>query len=121
MGMRLAGLALPLKDALSIPSEPIIRGSMQVGGDGVMSVLLADHQTTGGYPKIATIVSADIDAVSQLRPQDRLRFQSINAEEGIQAARDHEQAKRPYLAMVSLPRGSLDERLMRENLISGVV
>jgi biotin-dependent carboxylase-like uncharacterized protein len=121
MGMRLAGLALPLKDALSIPSEPIIRGSMQVGGDGVMSVLLADHQTTGGYPKIATIVSADIDAVSQLRPQDSLRFQSISAEEGIQLTRAHERAKRHYLERVSLPGGSLDERLMRENLISGVV
>jgi allophanate hydrolase len=121
MGMRLAGPALPLKDALSIPSEPIVRGSMQVGGDGVMSVLLADHQTTGGYPKIATVVSADIDAVSQLRPQDCLRFQSISAEEGVQVARAHERAKRQYLGMVSLPGGSLDERLMRENLISGVV
>ncbi len=37
--------------ALSIPSEPIVRGSVQVTGDGVPAVLLADHQTTGGYPK----------------------------------------------------------------------
>lgn len=121
MGMRLAGPALTLSGALSIPSEPIVRGSIQVGGDGVASILLADHQTTGGYPKIATVVSADIDGVSQLRPHDRLSFQSVSAEDGIRVARSHAQSRREYLQMIALPRGSLAERLMRENLISGVV
>jgi biotin-dependent carboxylase-like uncharacterized protein len=121
MGMRLGGPSLVLRDALSIPSEPIVRGSIQVGGDGVASVLLADHQTTGGYPKIATILSADIDGVSQLRPYDRLSFRSVSAEDAIGAARSHAQSRQRYLERIGLSQGSLNDRLMRENLISGVV
>jgi allophanate hydrolase subunit 2 len=121
MGMRLDGPGLVLRDALSIPSEPILHGSIQVGGDGVASILLADHQTTGGYPKIATIVSADLDAVSQLRPGDGLRFQALGAAQAVRVARSHAQARRQYLEAVAMPRGALADRLMRENLISGVV
>ena len=80
MGVRLAGPPLAPTDALSIASEPILRGSVQVGGDGVATVLLADHQTTGGYPKIATILSCDLDALAQLRPGDRLRFLPVDAD-----------------------------------------
>lgn len=121
MGMRLAGPALPLADALSIPSEPVVRGSIQVAGDGVASILQADHQTTGGYPKIATILSPDIDGVAQLRPHDRLRFQAVSAAEGVELARSHALSVRRYLEDIALPKGSLADRLMRENLISGVV
>jgi allophanate hydrolase len=121
MGMRLAGPALHPRDAMSIPSEPVVRGSIQVGGDGVASVLLADHQTTGGYPKIATILSSDIDGVAQLRPHDRLSFRVVNAEEGVRIARSHAQSRTRYLQEVVTTRGSLEDRLMRENLISGVV
>lgn len=46
--MRLNGLFLDLDDALSVPSEPIVRGSIQVSDEEVLTVLLADHQTTGG-------------------------------------------------------------------------
>lgn len=121
MGMRLAGPALPLKGALSIPSEPIVRGSIQVAGDGVATLLLADHQTTGGYPKIATLVSSDIDGVAQLRPHERLSFQPVSAQEAVRLARAHAQARQQYLAGIALPRGTLNQRLMRENLICGVV
>ncbi|WP_323022083.1 biotin-dependent carboxyltransferase family protein [Pararhodobacter sp.] len=81
MGVRLKGPALALGDALSIPSEPIVRGSVQVAGDGVPVVLLADHQTTGGYPKIATVLDDDLDAFAQLRPGDGVAFTPISAEE----------------------------------------
>ena len=121
MGMRLAGPALQLRDALSIPSEPIVRGSVQVAGDGVASVLLADHQTTGGYPKIATILSSDTDGVAQLRPQDRLRFQAVRADDAVGLVRAHAASVQRFLMDLGEPRGSLDQRLMRENLISGVV
>ena len=120
MGTRLAGPTLVLRNALSIPSEPIVRGSIQVGGDGVASILLADHQTTGGYPKIATILSCDTDGVSQLRPHDRLAFQAVDADESIRLARAHAQSTQQFLEAVGIPRGTLSERLMRENLISGV-
>lgn len=121
MGMRLSGPALPLRDALTIPSEPIVRGSVQVGGDGVASVLLADHQTTGGYPKIATLLSSDTDGVAQLRPHERLRFQAVSAEEAVRLVRCHAQLTRQYLQQIGEVQASLDERLMRANLISGVV
>jgi biotin-dependent carboxylase-like uncharacterized protein len=121
MGMRLAGPTLPLKNALSIPSEPIVRGSIQVGGDGVAAILLADHQTTGGYPKIATILSSDIDGVTQLRPHDRFTFQAVDAEQAIPLVRARASSRSQFLEQIASPRGTLHDRLMRENLISGVV
>jgi len=121
MGMRLEGPPLPLRDALSIPSEPIVRGSIQVAGDGVASILLADHQTAGGYPKIATVLSSETDAIAQLRPGDKIAFRAISAEQAVATARSHAEARRSYFDTLKRPRGSVQERLMRENLISGMV
>ncbi|SDJ60140.1 biotin-dependent carboxylase uncharacterized domain-containing protein [Variovorax sp. OV700] len=121
MGMRLSGPKLALKDALSIPSEPIVRGSIQVGGDGVASILLADHQTTGGYPKIATVLSSDLDGLSQLRPHDNLGFQAVDAMEAIRLVRAEAPLRSQFLKEIARPLGSLQNRLMRENLISGFV
>ncbi|MEL6702382.1 MAG: biotin-dependent carboxyltransferase family protein, partial [Pseudomonadota bacterium] len=80
MGIRLDGPTLALADALSIPSEPILRGSIQVTGTGVPTILMADHQTTGGYPKIATVISADLAPLSQHRAGDDLRFKAVTPE-----------------------------------------
>ena len=121
MGTRLAGPVLPLREALSIPSEPLVRGAVQVNGEGVASVLLADHQTTGGYPKIATILSSDLDGVAQLRPGDVLAFEAVSAEEGVRVVRAQAQARRAFLQAIAQPSGSLEARLWRENLVSGVV
>ena len=87
MGVRLNGEKLEIDGALSIPSEPILRGSIQVSGDGVPTILMADHQTTGGYPKIATVISADQDNLSQLRPRNRIRFHPISCDNAIMLAR----------------------------------
>ena len=121
MGMRLGGPALELDGALSIPSEPIVRGSIQVSGDNVPTVLLADHQTTGGYPKIATVVSCDIDRLVQHRAGQPLRFAAVSAAQAINEVRDYATAKAAYLAEIAVARGSLEQRLMRENLIHGCV
>ncbi len=121
MGVRLDGPALPLDEALSIPSEPIVRGSVQVSGDGVPTVLLADHQTTGGYPKIATVVSCDLNAVAQMRSRDTLRFVQVTPRQAIDMARDYAAKVKTYLSDISAARGNLMQRLMSENLISGVV
>jgi allophanate hydrolase len=119
MGMRLGGAALELDGALSIPSEPIVRGSIQVSGDGVPTVLLADHQTTGGYPKIATVISPDIDRLVQHRSGQNLKFRAVTAQDAIIASRAYAKQKSDYLLAISTPRGSLLQRLMRENLIHG--
>lgn len=121
MGMRLEGPALPLRRALSIPSEPLARGSVQVNGEGAASILLADHQTTGGYPKIATVVSCDLDAVAQRRPGERLRFEAVEPGQAVALARAHAAAVRAFLQEVGRPRGTLLERLFAHNLVSGVV
>jgi allophanate hydrolase len=87
MGVRLRGPALPPGGALGIPSEPIVRGAVQVSGDGVATVLMADHQTTGGYPKIACVIGADLDGFAQLRPRDAVVFRSVTPEAAVGAAR----------------------------------
>ncbi len=89
MGMRLRGPALIPTAALSIPSEPILRGSVQVSGDGTATVLLSDHQTTGGYPKIATVLADDLDAFVQCRPRDAVMFQAITPAEAIAITRQN--------------------------------
>ncbi len=119
MGMRLKGPELPLKGALSIPSEPILRGSVQVSGDGVPTVLLADHQTTGGYPKIATVIAPDLDRLAQRRAGQTLRFETIPAAQAVAIARNTAHQRRAYLERISIARGTLQQRLMRENLNHG--
>lgn len=121
MGMRLKGPALNLDGALSIPSEPIVRGSIQVSGDGVPTVLLADHQTTGGYPKIATVISCDTDSLVQFRAGQSVRFVSISSQQAIEHVRAYRTQQTQYLAHISVARGSLEQRLMQENLIHGFV
>ena len=121
MGMRLKGPLLGLDSALSIPSEPIVRGSVQVSGDGVATVLLADHQTTGGYPKIATVISCDTDRLAQWRAGQPVRFTSVSSQQAINDVRSFMAQKTQYLAQISVARGSLEQRLARENLIHGCV
>ena len=121
MGMRLNGPTLELDGALSIPSEPIVRGSVQVAGDGVPTVLLADHQTTGGYPKIATVISCDSDSLAQSRAGQSVRFKSISSQQAVSETRTFLMKKAQYLEQINVARGSLEQRLMRENLIHGCI
>jgi len=119
MGMRLSGPKIGASGALSIPSEPIVRGSVQVAGDGAPTILLADHQTTGGYPKIATVVSCELDRLTQSRSGASLRFKAISPEEALSQSRAYHNAKSAYLAQIAIPRGTLEQRLLRENLVHG--
>ena len=97
MGVRLAGPALYLNAPLDMPSEAICRGAIQVAGDGVATVLLADHQTTGGYPKIATVLSDDLDGFVQLRSRDPVKFETIAAATAISTRRTRCAAQETYL------------------------
>lgn len=102
MGVRLAGPRLIPDAPLDMPSEPVAKGSVQVAGDGVATVLLADHQTTGGYPKIATVLDADLDRFAQLRPGDAFRFRLVGAEAAISHARLMARTRAHWLA--AMPR-----------------
>ena len=74
MGYRLLGARLERIQAGDILSEPTALGTVQVPADGLPIVLMADHQTTGGYAKIAEVAGADIARLAQLRPGQELRF-----------------------------------------------
>jgi len=77
MGYRLEGPQLVLTEPLQIISEGIGAGSMQVPADGAPIVLMADRQTTGGYPKMAHVVSVDLPHLAQLAPGEHVRFDML--------------------------------------------
>jgi antagonist of KipI len=74
MGFRLAGPALVRREQSEILSGPTALGSVQVPANGTPIALMADHQTTGGYPRIAEIVSADVARLAQLAPGGTVHF-----------------------------------------------
>ncbi len=80
IGLRLAGSAISKPDREMV-SEPVCPGSVQVTRDGQGVVLGVDAQTIGGYPKIAQVISADIDKIGQLRPGDSIRFRRVTLDE----------------------------------------
>lgn len=77
MGYRLEGPALRLSDPRDLLSEAVTTGTVQVPPEGRPIVLMADAQTTGGYPRIAQVIDADLPVLGQLRPGDALRFEPI--------------------------------------------
>ena len=119
MGVRLAGARLPIDDALAIASTPILRGSLQVTGDGAPTLLLADHQTTGGYPKIATVIADDASRATQLRSGDTVRFVELDPPAAIRAARAAADVHAHHLAVVADRPGLRTRRLLSTNLIGG--
>lgn len=90
MGMRLEGPQLSHIDNADIPSDGIVTGSVQVPGNGQPIILLADHQTTGGYTKIATVISTDLPKLARLRPGMKINFSPVSVEEAEMIARQHE-------------------------------
>lgn len=100
MGVRLKGPKLPIAAKLDMPSEAIPRGSVQVPGHGDPIVLLADHQTTGGYPKIAVLASADQDGFAQLRSRDQVMFRAVTPAQAAHAARRRQIALERYLDLL---------------------
>jgi biotin-dependent carboxylase-like uncharacterized protein len=77
VGLRLSGPRLERARSDELPSEGLVPGAVQVPPDGAPVLFLADHPVTGGYPVLAVVVTADLPAVAQLRPGDRLGFRSI--------------------------------------------
>jgi len=87
MGYRLIGPRLERADSRDILSEPTNLGTVQVPADGAPIVLMADHQTTGGYAKIAEIASADIPRLAQLQPGQEVRFAPCSLAQALALAR----------------------------------
>lgn len=123
MGVRLAGPELKHLGAREIVSDATVPGSIQVPGNGQPIVLLADAQTAGGYPKIATVIGADLPRVAASRPGQMLRFTLIDAEEGERMAHTAEAETRALLAsMRPLLLDGIDEAaLYSSNLVTGFI
>jgi biotin-dependent carboxylase-like uncharacterized protein len=124
MGYRLDGPAVEHSGGFNIISDGIPLGAVQVPGTGRPIVLLADRQTTGGYPKIACVIVPDVAALSQFRPGAKLRFRAVTVEEGTEAHRAFAEliGNLPALVETAIPGGVLDsERLLSLNLIDGMV
>ena len=90
MGYRLAGPRIEHIKGADIISEGIARGAIQVPGDGLPIILLWDGQASGGYTKIANVISVDLDMLAQIMPGETVRFQSVSLEEAHRALRDQE-------------------------------
>jgi antagonist of KipI len=96
MGLRLAGEPLTRKPG-ELMSEPVAPGAVQVTNDGLPVVLGVDGQTIGGYPKVAHVIRADLDALAQLRPGTAVRFERVTPDGAETAARERADWLREWL------------------------
>jgi biotin-dependent carboxylase-like uncharacterized protein len=94
MGYRLEGPRIQRRAKADIISDGIPLGAVQVPGDGLPIILLADRQTTGGYTKIATVISLDISRLAQAKPGDTATFRRIGEDEALKVLHDSEQGIR---------------------------
>jgi antagonist of KipI len=78
MGIRLEGAVLPTASGGEMISEGVALGAVQVPEGGRPIILFVEQQTTGGYPKIANVISADFHSLGQLRPRDEIRFELVD-------------------------------------------
>jgi antagonist of KipI len=77
MGLRLEGAAISQRGSREMITEGVSLGAIQVPAGGSPIILFVDQQTTGGYAKIANVISADLHRVGQLRPREELRFEQV--------------------------------------------
>lgn len=125
MGVRLEAEAgkFHADGARNIISEVILPGDIQITGDGTPFVLLSECQTTGGYPRIGTVLPCDLPKVAQAAPGAPLRFQFVGLEEAVELERSAEAHRkalgRSVRPLIRDPRTIPD--LLSYQLISGVV
>lgn len=81
MGYRLDGAIVRHKGAAEIVTDALAPGAIQVPGNGKPIVLMMDAQTTGGYPKIATVTTPDVSRLGQAKPNDKIRFRRVSLTE----------------------------------------
>jgi antagonist of KipI len=80
MGLRLEGATVSQNSVRQMITEGAPLGAIQVPPGGLPIILFVEQQTTGGYPKIANVISADVHSVGQLRPRDAIRFEQVTFE-----------------------------------------
>lgn len=124
MGVRILpdGDGFHSEEGLSVLSEVIVPGDIQITGDGTPFVLLSECQTTGGYPRIGSVLPADLPRVAQARPGSELRFRFVTLEEAVEIERREQERRRglrkKLVPLVRDPRSI--SNLLSYQLISGV-
>jgi antagonist of KipI len=91
MGVRLQGASIPECSGGKMISEGVSLGAVQVPDGGQPIILFVEQQTTGGYPKIANVISADLHSLGQLRPRDEIRFERVEWEMARSLLREQEE------------------------------
>ncbi len=91
MGIRLEGPRVPIDARREMITEGVSLGAIQVTPSGQPIILFVEQQTTGGYPKIANVISADMHSLGQLRPRDEVRFERIEMDEALALLREQEE------------------------------
>lgn len=90
MGLRLIGHLTKKIRTTDMVTEGVPLGAVQISHDGEPIILFVEHQTTGGYPKIANVISADLHRLGQLRPRDEVRFEFVSVDQALQSLNDLE-------------------------------
>ena len=123
MGVKMTsnGEGFHVQGGLQVLSEVIVPGDIQVTGDGTPFVLIAESQTTGGYPRIATVIPPDLPRVAQAGAGSKITFRFVGLQDAVDLHRQDKAAKRALPAQVtSLVRSPYDlENLALYQLISG--
>jgi biotin-dependent carboxylase-like uncharacterized protein len=122
MAMVLGGVELPAQRGHDIVSDGTVPGSIQVPGSGLPLILLAESQTTGGYPKIATVISTDLARLAQMPVGAKTRFSIVTRDEGEEILLADRRNMRAVLAgLVAKPEGLLrSEYLLSCDLVGGI-
>lgn len=122
MAMILDGATLPAVRGHDIVSDGVVPGAIQVPGSGRPVVLMAECQTTGGYPKIAVVIGADLPRLAQMPTGAALRFAAVGREEAEDALVAHRRALRERIAgLVARPEGMFgSEYLLGCDLVGGI-
>ncbi len=125
MGIRLEGEKLAHNElGAEVISDGVAPGAIQVPANGQPIVLLADCQTSGGYPKIATVIRADLPRLAHVRPGDTLRFAAVDQRQAAAALRERAALVARWCENIGnfCPPGVVDETALYEgNLISGAI
>jgi len=90
MGLRLGGATFEMERPGKMLSEGVALGAVQIAAGGQPIIMFVEQQTTGGYPKIANVIAADMHSVGQLRPRDEVRFVRVSLEEARESLRKQE-------------------------------
>ena len=121
MAYRLEGPKLAHRSGHDIVSDGLAMGAIQVPGDGAPLVLMADRQPTGGYPKIAHVIGADLPALAQKRPGEEICFTAVSLEEAVAARRAKARALAEGVRLAAITPELTSELLLERNLVGGVV